>query len=35
MNKEIFKGLEVIFYAQGPFDLDEVVDIFMSFSEGR
>ena len=31
MNKEIFRGLEIIFYAQGLLDLDEVVKIFKQF----
>ena len=35
MNKEIFKGLEAIFYAQGPLDFNSVVTIIESFQEGR
>ena len=35
MNKEIFRGLEVIFYAQGLLDFDDVVKIFKQFPAKR
>lgn len=31
MNKEIFKGMDVIFYAQGTLAFKGVVDIFKEF----
>jgi len=35
MNKEIFKGLKVLFYARGTLDLKSVVDILKEFRERR
>ena len=35
MNKKIFTGLEVIFYAQGPLILKEIIDAFHSFERKR
>lgn len=35
MNKEIFKGLKVLFYAQGTLDFKSIVDIFKEFQERR
>lgn len=35
MNKDIFKGLKVIFYARGPLKFKKVVDIFKTFQEGK
>ncbi|MEO0185649.1 MAG: ribonuclease P protein component, partial [candidate division WOR-3 bacterium] len=35
MNKEIFEGLKVIFYANNLFDAEEVLNCFESFREER
>lgn len=35
MNKDIFKGLKVIFYVHGTLKFQEIVDIFKAFQEGR
>jgi len=35
MNKDIFKGLKVIFYAQGFLKINNAVNIFCAFREGR
>jgi len=35
MNKEIFKGLKIVFYAQGFLKFGDAVDIFCAFREGR
>ena len=35
MNKEIFRGLKVVFYVQRPLKLREVIHIIKKFGEGR
>jgi ribonuclease P protein component len=35
MNKGIFKGLKVIFYAHSSLELSEVINIFRQFQGGR
>ena len=35
MNKDIFRGLNVIFYAQGPLESIDILNTIRAFREGR